>query len=82
MQFTIDSSIKGTQEVVETSIGTIKVGSNVIVSTPQGNRQYAVKEISSRYIKVDGSFMKFDINTLGWNEMGAYATIKIIEVVK
>lgn len=81
MTFTISASVKGTQEAVETSIGTIKVGSHVIVSTPQGTRQHTVTEINSRYIKIDRSFMKFDSNTLGWDQMGAYATIKIIEVL-
>ena len=81
MQFTNIPSVKGTQSFVETKIGIINVGCRVIISTPQGNKIATVLEISSKYVKTDYLFMKFDCVSLGLAEMDVYATIKIVGCV-
>lgn len=81
MNFTATTNVKGTQGTIETSIGIIKVGSKVVISTKQGNREQTVTEMNNRWIKTDYQFSKFDNKHLGLVEMGVYATVKIIAVV-
>ncbi len=76
--FSINTSVKGTAQSVETAIGTINVGSAITLTTPHGDKSTTVIEISSRAIKVAYLRLKFDIATLNeWNS-GHHATTKIV----
>lgn len=76
------SGIRGTMKSIDTSIGTISVGDAVIVEAQNGNRiEFNVIEISSRFVKVNRQFLRFDVDR-GLDCFDCPGAFKIVEVVK